>query len=363
MKMKVAVIGLKGLPAFGGAATVGENIIMELSEKYDFTVYSVSSHASPEHVNNHFNQIVFSKSLLSKINVFMYYWKSALHAVFLKQYDLVHLHHIDGAYILPLIRLKYRVILTAHARPQLAEKWPWYAKLLFTLSEWIAIKLSNEFTCVSKSLQDYLSKKYSYKRFHYISNGTRNEFDLNDSYKQKDYILFTAGRIIPVKGLHLLLKSLRKLQFKGLLIVIGNLDHVDSYKKKVLKMAQGLNVKFIGLIKEKNVLFNYLKEAKVFVFPSYSENMSMVLLEAATTGTPIVCSDIQENKDIFGNNEVLYFKSGNIDDLANKIEFAITHPKDMKTRANEAYKKLEEEFLWESIAPKYANLFDSLLQS
>ena len=29
-KTKIAVIGLKGLPAFGGAATVGENIIREL---------------------------------------------------------------------------------------------------------------------------------------------------------------------------------------------------------------------------------------------------------------------------------------------------------------------------------------------
>ena len=29
-KLKIAVIGLKGLPAFGGAATVGENIIEQL---------------------------------------------------------------------------------------------------------------------------------------------------------------------------------------------------------------------------------------------------------------------------------------------------------------------------------------------
>ena len=27
LKKKIAVIGLKGLPAFGGAATIGENLI------------------------------------------------------------------------------------------------------------------------------------------------------------------------------------------------------------------------------------------------------------------------------------------------------------------------------------------------
>ena len=45
-KKKIAVIGLKGLPAFGGAATVGENIIEQLKDKYEFTVYSTSSHTS-----------------------------------------------------------------------------------------------------------------------------------------------------------------------------------------------------------------------------------------------------------------------------------------------------------------------------
>jgi len=362
MKKKIGVIGLKGLPAFGGAATVGENIIIELSGKYDFTVYSVSSHATPDYVNNHCNQIIFSKSLLPRINVFIYYWKAALHAVFLKDYDLIHLHHIDGAYILPLIRLKYKVILTAHARPQLAEKWPWYAKLLFNISEWVSIKLSNEFTCVSKSLLNYFSEKYLHKSFHHIPNGTRNDLDIRtcDS-KYQDYLLFAAGRIIPVKGLHLLLASLRKIHYNGLLIVIGNLDQVETYKKKVLKMSKGLNVKFIGLVKEKSVLLNFLKEAKVFVFPSYSENMSMVLLEAATVRTPIICSDIQENRDIFGENEVLYFQSEDIDDLARQIQFSLTHPENMKVCANNASKKLEEKFLWKSIAPKYAHLFEGLM--
>ena len=45
-KIKVAVIGLKGLPAFGGAAAVGENIINQLKDKYEFFVYATSSHTA-----------------------------------------------------------------------------------------------------------------------------------------------------------------------------------------------------------------------------------------------------------------------------------------------------------------------------
>ncbi|NWJ51485.1 MAG: hypothetical protein HXX14_11535 [Bacteroidetes bacterium] len=34
-KTKIVVMGLKGLPVFGGATTVGDNIIEQLKDKYD----------------------------------------------------------------------------------------------------------------------------------------------------------------------------------------------------------------------------------------------------------------------------------------------------------------------------------------
>jgi len=60
--IKIAVIGLKGLPAYGGAAAVGENLINNLRGKYDFTVYSISSHTNLKTGKyNGYNQIVFKK--------------------------------------------------------------------------------------------------------------------------------------------------------------------------------------------------------------------------------------------------------------------------------------------------------------
>ena len=44
MKKRIGVIGLKGLPSYVGAGTVGENIINNLKEEYDFYVYAISSH-------------------------------------------------------------------------------------------------------------------------------------------------------------------------------------------------------------------------------------------------------------------------------------------------------------------------------
>jgi hypothetical protein len=75
-KPKIAVIGLKGLPAFGGAATVGENIIEQLKGRYDFTVYSTSAYTNLKTGEyNGYKQIVFSQNKKSGLMTFFYYFK------------------------------------------------------------------------------------------------------------------------------------------------------------------------------------------------------------------------------------------------------------------------------------------------
>ena len=115
MKKKIAVIGLKGLPAFGGAATVGENIINQLKDKYEFTVYSISSHTNQQTgQQDGYNQVVFQSIQNKKLNTLYYYIKSALHVFFFGHYDLIHLHHSDAVFTLLLLRLRYKVIVTTH---------------------------------------------------------------------------------------------------------------------------------------------------------------------------------------------------------------------------------------------------------
>ena len=127
-KPKIAVIGLKGLPAFGGAASVGENIINILKDEYDFTVYSTSSHTSLRTGKyNGYKQIVLSSIKEKKINTLYYYLKTTF-IVFFKKYDLVHIHHSDSAFTIPFLKLRHRVLVTTHGAHNSGEisKWKRY---------------------------------------------------------------------------------------------------------------------------------------------------------------------------------------------------------------------------------------------
>lgn len=360
-KKKIAVIGLKGLPAFGGAATVGQSLIEHLTQEYEFTVYSISSHADRDFNPPDYHQYIFSKFPIRKLNVFYYYLMAGIHAVFFRKYDLIHLHHIDGAFILPLLRRRYPVIVTSHARPQESEKWGRLAKTLFKRNEKTVVRRASILTVVSLKLCEYYENKYGLKA-HYISNGVsiQNTGPVTNGGHKKN-LVFAAGRIIPLKGCHTMLKALAKINYHGPVKIIGNIDQMPSYKKELLELSKDLDVDFTGLIREKTNLLEMIRDARFFIFPSYNENMSIMLLEAASTGTPIICSDIPENKVIFNEKEVLFFKSEDHDDLGDKIAWAILNIHSMNERAGKAYEKVFNVYTYEKISLEYQRKYNSLL--
>jgi glycosyltransferase involved in cell wall biosynthesis len=361
LKKKIAVIGLKGLPAFGGAATVGQSLIEHLTEEIDFTVYSIASHADRQFEPPGYRQFIFHRFPIGKLNVFYYYFMSGIHAVLFRKYDLVHLHHIDGAFILPLLRMRYPVMVTSHARPQESKKWGRMARMLFNRNEKTVMRRASVFTAVSLKLQDYYRDQYG-REIYYIPNGvTIQEIGPSPEEGSGRPLVFAAGRIIPLKGCHTMLKALHEISYPGPVTIIGNLDQMPSYKKELLELSKDLEVEFVGLIKKKVKLLEMIRDSKFFIFPSYNENMSMMLLEAASVRTPIICSDIPENKVIFNDDEVLFFRSEDPHDLAEKIRWALSNTPEMDRRSGNAYEKVLAEYTYGKICLEYLKLFNSLI--
>ena len=107
------------------------------------------------------------------------------------------------------------------------------------------------------------------------------------------------------------------------------MNHTPKYSDTLKQLSCNLNIQFTGIIEDKNVLFDHIKNSRLFVFPSFNEGMSNMLLEVASLKTHIICSDIIENKAVFNEDEVLFFKTGCVDDLALKITWALQNQKKM----------------------------------
>jgi glycosyltransferase involved in cell wall biosynthesis len=364
VKKKIAVIGLKGLPAVGGAATVGENIIEQLKDKYEFTVYATSSHINLNSGNcNSITQVVFKKFIFPKLNSLYYYIASALHSIIIGKYDLVHLHHRDAAFIIPIIKIKHKTILTIHGfgTTDLSDKWNRF-KMYYDIQEKYFVKKADIITTMSMEDKNIIERKLNVK-VKYIPNGItlKKSKEVTIKSNESDYIMFAAGRIVSFKRCDVFLSALNKNQYKGRVIIAGDLEQSLQYKNKIIKLSEGLNVIFTGLIHNKKLLMKYFTNAKLFVFPSSREAMSMVLLEVASVKTPLICSCIPGNKNVFNDDEALYFDTDNIDDLAEKIEWALSNSNKMDRKADNAYEKLMKYFTWDKISDEYTRCYDMLM--
>lgn len=358
-KKRIAVIGLKGLPAFGGAAAVGENILNELKENYDFTVLSTASHASKEIEIEDIKQIVFTNYGRGGLNTFIYYIKCLLHVLF-HSYDLVYLHHAESGFITPFLKFKNKVIVTFHGVFKgIDPKFSNRQNKFFKFSEKLNVKYANKVISVSQPDAAYIKEKYG-RGIGFIPNGVKIH-ELKTEEKSID-IFFAAGRIYHIKGLHLLLDALKKINFKGKICIAGDLDQVEEYKKIIIEKSKGLDIEYVGLIKEKIELLRYIKKSKLFVFPSLTEAMSMMLLEAVSTNTPVLASDIPSNKAVFTDEEVLYFETENVEDLKEKLLLTFKDKDQMSEKANNAFQKLKKYYTWNYVSNQYDQEFKSLLK-
>jgi glycosyltransferase involved in cell wall biosynthesis len=167
--------------------------------------------------------------------------------------------------------------------------------------------------------------------------------------------------LIPLKGCHTLIDALKKINYQDTLVIAADKEQLPRYTEQLKKSAEGLKVKFIGYVSDLKVLNALIFRSKFFVFPSELEAMSMMLLEVGSVGTPMICSDIPQNTAVLENGQVLFFKSENANDLAEKIEWAIENETEMNSFAKNAKQIIEEKYLISRVAEKYNDLYKEVI--
>ena len=118
------------------------------------------------------------------------------------------------------------------------------------------------------------------------------------------------------------------------------------------------NIIFTGFISG-DTLGQIYSNSYAVCLPSDLEGMSISLLEALSYSNAVLCSDIPENTSVCGN-AALTFKKGNVDDLAQKLDFLLKNPKVAeKLRENSAEYVLSR-FSWQNTAELTTELYEKI---
>ena len=101
--------------------------------------------------------------------------------------------------------------------------------------------------------------------------------------------------------------------------------------------------------------------ADLFVLPSYHEGMSISLLEAMASGTPVVASDISANRKLVQHREHgLLFRPGSVEGLAAAMIRQIEHAAQARDWAAQARRRVETSFSLEQMVREHLSLFEQL---
>ena len=372
--MKIAVLGSKSLPAFAGADRVAENIVQHLpaDDGNRYHVYVVRTPAQPRAFDFAPNIRVVPIPALngkhSKATTF--FFLSALHCALVLRPDLVHAHDSafgPFAWILRILRPGLPILGTFHGNPYERAKWSRFAKAFLRFSEAAFVRGCHALTTVARAKVAEVQARVK-TPIEFIPNGVDPAPAIPQTLLAEKYglvpghyLMFAAGRMDPTKGLHHLLDAYDRLRPELPLLVVGGFEgHNREYSDQLLARCRATeHVVLLPKLLTQPELFELVAGAKLFVFPSEIEAMSMMLLEVVSCGVPVLASDIAENVEVVGADYPWLFRNADAADLADKLaRFLKTGPGPEIAAVRE---RCAREFNWTAIAARYLALYRRLV--
>jgi len=369
--MKIAFIGQKGIPMkFGGIESHVEKLSLGLTELgHEVFVYTRPWY-TPKKKNKYLGVNLLSvKSWHTKnFDAITHTWRCTWHAI-RQNYDIIHYHGVGPALLsfLPKIFSKSKVVVTFHCLDRKHQKWGFFAKIFLLLGEWAAIKFPDQTITVSKTLQYYCKKKYRARTI-YIPNGVdvlepKKEKEIKKFGLQKgNYILFLS-RLVRHKGAHYLIQAFNSIKTGKKLVIAGGSSFTDKYVRELQDLARhNPNIIFTGNIKGGGRLWQELfANAALFVHPSESEGLPIVVLEAMSFGLPVLVSDIKENMEALNGGFGFSFKNKNFHDLRQKMEYLLNNSKLCHDVGESARRHVREYYNWADIVKSVETLYKEML--
>ena len=242
------------------------------------------------------------------------------------------------------------------------------------------MKRSDALIAVSKYTVDELTDLYGIdeKKIHVIYNGVdvekfkqrpnipelRREFGLEEDRK----IVLFVGRLYHRKGLETLLRSIPPIleEFKDIRFIISG----KGFKQKeesLRNLAKELNIEdyvtFLGYVPD-DKLPNVYSFSDIFVLPAIYENFPFAILEAQSTGLPVISTKVGGIPEFLINNENgLLIDPRDPKQLTQSVLALLKDTELAKEMGNRGRKLIEKKFDWRLITGQVIELYHKLLET
>ncbi|NEO83105.1 MAG: glycosyltransferase [Spirulina sp. SIO3F2] len=181
-------------------------------------------------------------------------------------------------------------------------------------------------------------------------------------------IVLYMSRIDPKKGIELLIDALALLQAQSIafhLVLAGSNAQDPNYEALIHNYASqqlGQQVTIPGFVsgQEKQAL---LRDANLFVLPSYYENFGIAVAEAMAAEIPVVISDQVHIWEAVQQARAGWISQCRLDTLTDVLTNALSDPTARQERGKNAYHLAKTAYSWDAIAAELLTAYRSILHN
>lgn len=219
-----------------------------------------------------------------------------------QNYDVIHVHMLSAAYVLPLTAAKRSGVKTIIAHSHNSSKAPGVVRgVLNRVNRRSLLKNSTHFLACSEAAGKWLfAESQNSREIKIINNAIDvSGFSFNEETRRNvrermeiegKFVIGHVGRFDKVKNHEFLLDvfyQVHKRNSDAVLLLIGEGKLKEKIQKKVSMLGIGQSVYFLGTRSDINEL---MQAMDIFLLPSHSEGLGIVAIEAQAAGIETILS-------------------------------------------------------------------------
>jgi len=364
-KLRVAMIGLRGIPAtYGGVERAVEELSAELVKRgHEVTVYARSAYSPAEPSSYRGVRIVRLPQINTKhAEAVSHTVLAMMHALLSRRYDVIHLHATGPGAFARLARMGgVPTVVTIQGLDYRREKWGMVARAALRRAARLSATGPDRTIVVSRELQRHFRDELGASTV-YIPNGVQPDDGPGESplaELQPDGFYLFLGRLVPEKHVHTLIKAYALVETELPLVIAGPDSHSPEYVRELQALAaEDPRVRLVGpqYGAQKTWL---MRNALAFVQPSSIEGLPIALLEALRAERFPIVSTIPENLEpvtVEGHQLGLGVAVDDADELAAALREAVQRD-DRQAVGQRLSRHVRKEYDWAEIATKTESVY------
>jgi glycosyltransferase involved in cell wall biosynthesis len=366
--MRIAMLGGRGVPAhYSGSETCVEEVGARLVQRGHEVVVYCRQHNSQTGAHDYkgMRRVVLPSLNTKHLDTPSHTLFSLLHNFARRPVDVLHFHGVGNSIFLPWLKvMPGKTVITVDGPDWERPKWGRFARRVLKASARLAVGLADSIITDSMVSQQYYWEQFG-KKTEYIPYGADiTEAPTSDALahyglSRRCYILF-VGRLVPDKGVHLLVEAFGGLHTDLNLVIVGDSPLFPEYVQR-LKSTCDSRIKFLGFVFGEPYR-QLCANAFAYVQPSLVEGTSPALLAAMGAGNCVVVNGIPENLETIGDAG-LAFTRNDPADLRRILQMLIDFPGAVDVYRARARQRVMDVYNWDTIALQHERVYRSLLTS